>query len=72
MCSELLSRSSFENESRSSPSSWRYMQSGLLQGTERRKYEQYFVVPNEALMGRPSMCVPSVAAMARMASSACM
>lgn len=38
----------------SEPSSWRYMQSGLLQRAPLRKYEQYLVVPNEARRGRPS------------------
>jgi hypothetical protein len=41
--------SSLVNAFRSSPSSCRYMQSGLVHVRFRRKYEQYLVVPNDAL-----------------------
>ena len=44
--------SSFVTMSRSSPHSCKYMHSGLLHGMPRRKYEQYFVVPNDALCHR--------------------
>jgi hypothetical protein len=41
--------SSFVKLSRSPPSSWRYIHSGFVQGRFRKKKEQYFVVPKEAL-----------------------
>jgi hypothetical protein len=61
--------SSLEKLSFSVPSSCRYMQSGFVQGTPRRKYEQYLVVPKEDLRSLPSSMAPSVAWIAAAASS---
>jgi len=47
-----------------SMSSCRYKQSGLVQGIPRKKFAQYFVVPNETLSRQLSSTVPSTAWMA--------
>lgn len=61
--------SSFVNDASWSPRSCRYMQSGFGQAWLRIKCEQYFVVPKEVFIVRPSTTILFTASIARSASS---
>jgi len=61
--------SSFVNDASWSPRSCRYMQSGFGQAWLRIKCEQYFVVPNDVFIVRPSTTMLFTASIARSASS---